>query len=114
DVAGEPFFVVVAANRTPAVVRGFQVDMPEYDSPFRRQRASWEDEVKEDERIATERIALLAGALQKALGAPAGDLAARAADARAARRGSNGWRRISARSASSGTPITSARRRSPA
>jgi hypothetical protein len=82
DMTGEPFFAVVDTAAAPSAVRGFGVDLPEYTDPSRPRKGSWEELEREEEVISDRRIAVLASALRGALGAPTGDLAARASEVR--------------------------------
>jgi hypothetical protein len=84
QVSGEPFFAVVSNGATPSTVKGFGVEIPVYTEPERSHwdEHTWEELERHEELVAQQRIATLAGAVRRALGAPGGDVAARAADAR--------------------------------
>jgi hypothetical protein len=63
-------------------VRPFHVELAEYADVFRDGKHTWEELTHEQELVSQKRIAGLAHVLRTALGAPTGDLAARAADVR--------------------------------
>jgi hypothetical protein len=82
DVKGDPFFALVTTAATPSTVRGFDVELDSFADVHRPRKISWEDLMRDEEAISDARIAALANALKSALGAPTGDVGARAADVR--------------------------------
>jgi hypothetical protein len=79
--AGEPLMVLVKTDRVPAAATSLNATLPSYDDASAT--ASWEEQQKEEARIADRRIAALGEMLRKALGADERKLAARAAGVRA-------------------------------
>jgi hypothetical protein len=82
ETRGEPFFALITTEAAPSKLRAFEVELPSYRNPVDVGKDTWEHRLAEEDQISQNRIAALAGALRSALGAPTGDVGARAADVR--------------------------------
>lgn len=76
---GEPLMVLVPTNKVPAVAVQLNPTVPPYDASM----DDWDEQRKQEERIAKSRIDAVAASLRSALGSDARKVAARAAAARA-------------------------------
>ncbi|KYF86751.1 hypothetical protein BE17_15295 [Sorangium cellulosum] len=81
--AGEPLMVLVRTDKVPAVATPLDASLPAYKSARSLDRTGWEQQRKDEEKIAAQRIGALGELLRKALGADERSVAARAAGVRA-------------------------------
>ncbi|HTN86455.1 MAG TPA: hypothetical protein VL242_22300 [Sorangium sp.] len=81
--AGEPLMVLVRTDKVPAVATPLDASLPAYKSGRSPDRTGWEQQQKDEEKIAAQRIGALGELLRKALGADERSVAARAAGVRA-------------------------------